>query len=63
MNYFIKPVVTAVLGAVTFMDFVDLGTRCVSATCAVVVAYHAVRQYKTRRKLDEAQLKRLNEGK
>lgn len=59
MTNYIKPIVPTLLGAVTFVDAVDITLRVIAGIASVITAYWAVRAYRARVRLDEEKLRQL----
>lgn len=59
MTNYIKPIVPTLLGAVTFVDAVDITLRVIAGIASVIAAYWAVRSYRARVRLDEEKLRQL----
>lgn len=59
MTDYVKPIVPTLLGAVTFVDAVDITLRLIAGIASVIAAYWAVRSYRARVRLDEEKLKQL----
>jgi len=63
VTFILKPLLSVTVGSVTFIESVDLALRVLAAIASLVVAYWAVKSYRTRVLLDEEKRRQLAQNK